>query len=300
MSTPSNPLVSVAVVTYQHRQFIGDCLDSILSQDYLPIEIVVADDGSTDGTQEIIREYSSKHPGKFVLKLSSANRGITVNCNEALRGCSGKYIAWMGGDDLMMEGKIRRQVEYMERNPKCSILYHNVEVFDSATKQAIGKFNSRWNAHRGEARVAIRYGTFNCACSNMVRSLKSPANGFDSELPVASDWLYWVEVLLNGGTIEYLPLTLGKYRRHSSNVTSKGSAYYLQALNDHLRACEKILVRSPHLRRDVRYRLSVIYRMRRFGEYIPSLLKSLGFNLWNWRSWAMLFIYCISLGRLKY
>lgn len=300
MSNQNNPLVSVAVVTYKHKEFIGACLDSILEQDYSPIEIVVSDDGSNDGNQEILKQYAASHAGKFVLRLSSVNRGITANCNEALSACSGKYVAWLGGDDLMLPGKIRKQVEYMERNPQCSISYHNVEVFDSATMKTINRYNNRWNSYEGGAEVAVKYGTFNCACSNMVRRGKSPLHGFDPDIKVASDWYYWVEVLLNGGTINYLPEVLGKYRRHASNVTDRNNAFFKIALDDDLRSCEKILNRVPEFERSLRYRLSVIYRLRRRIDYVPNLVKSLRLNPLNWRSLAMLCIFYVTLGRIRY
>src|SRR5262245_60854912 len=102
MALQDYPLVSVGIVTYQHEKFIDECLQSILTQDYPNMEIIIADDGSKDRTPEIVREYANKYPGKFVLRLSEKNRGITANSNEAHFACSGKYIAWMAGDDLLL------------------------------------------------------------------------------------------------------------------------------------------------------------------------------------------------------
>ncbi|MEW6600576.1 MAG: glycosyltransferase family 2 protein, partial [Nitrospirota bacterium] len=160
-----DPLVSIAVITYNHEKFIAECLDSVLSQDYGNIEIVVADDGSTDGSHTILREYEKKYPGKFILRLSAKNQGITRNTNVALYACSGKYIAWLGGDDLMLPGKLKKQVAYMERHPDCRITYHNLEVFDSETQQRLYYFNNPLNSYQGDVSVVIRRGTFNGACS---------------------------------------------------------------------------------------------------------------------------------------
>lgn len=76
------------VVTYNQKNFIGECLDSILAQDYENFEIVVADDFSTDGTREILQEYKNKYTNKFVLKFADKNQGITKNSNLALFACS--------------------------------------------------------------------------------------------------------------------------------------------------------------------------------------------------------------------
>ncbi len=105
MSVENLPLVSVAVITYNQKEFLRECIESILAQDYPNLEIVIADDASSDGTQDMLRDYDVQFPDKFVLKLAGRNQGITANSNEAHFACTGKYIAWMGGDDLMLPGK---------------------------------------------------------------------------------------------------------------------------------------------------------------------------------------------------
>jgi glycosyltransferase involved in cell wall biosynthesis len=220
MEVKEIPLVSIAIITYNQKEYLKECIESVLEQDYENIEIVVADDCSTDGTQEMLKGYEEKYPNKFVLKLSDRNQGITKNSNLAHFACKGKYIAWMGGDDLMLPGKIRRQVEYMENNPECTICYHNLDVFQSDTNETLYYFNEN-NKYEGDVRVVIKYGTFNGGCSNMVRADKVPKNGFNETLPIASDWLFWCECLLNGGTINYIDEVLGRYRRHQKNITAK-------------------------------------------------------------------------------
>jgi glycosyltransferase involved in cell wall biosynthesis len=96
------PLVSLAIITYNQKDYLRECIESVLSQDYENIEIVIADDCSTDGTQDMLREYDKKYPNKFVLKLSERNQGITANSNLALFACCGKYIAMTGGDDIFL------------------------------------------------------------------------------------------------------------------------------------------------------------------------------------------------------
>jgi len=294
MSRTSNTLVSVAVVTYQHINFIGECLDSILAQDYRPLEIVVADDGSTDGTQDIVKAYALRNPREFVLRLSSTNRGVTSNCNAAHFACTGKYIAWMAGDDKMYPGKIRKQVDHMEEHPDCSISYHNLDIIDSTSGRKIGRYNTIWNIHTGDVYCLIRYGSFNGACSNMVRREKTPTAGFDNTLPVASDWYYWIEILFNGGTIDYIDEVLGMYRRHSQNVTNKTSAHYFQAILDHISTCEKTVKRDRYLKAPARIQLSNIYRAGRHFSYEKCLKRSILYNRLNLRSLIMLAVYRIT------
>ncbi len=258
----SFPKVSVAIITYNQKDFLQECIESVLAQTYSNIEIIVADDGSTDGTQELLSDYDARYPGKFVLRLSEKNQGITPNSNAAHFACTGKYIAWMGGDDLMLPEKIERQVQFMEDNPECTICYHDLDVFESHTDRTLYKFSDKHKPREGDVRVSIKYGVFNGACASMVRTSKAPTNGFDARLPVASDWFYWIESLVDGGTINYLAEVLGRYRRHDSNVTNRRQSVGQNQL-DHLHTLNLVLANYP--------------------QYLSALLFKEGSNWWSSR-----------------
>src|SRR5690606_18656769 len=150
------PLVSIAIITYNQKEFLKECIESCLAQDYPNLEIVVADDGSTDGTHDLLNDYDMKHPDKFVLRLSKENQGITKNSNAAHFACTGKYVAWIGGDDLMLPGKISKQVEFMEMNPDCTICYHDMDVFDSDSNETIYIQSKRVRPREGSVKYYIK------------------------------------------------------------------------------------------------------------------------------------------------
>jgi glycosyltransferase involved in cell wall biosynthesis len=285
-------LVSVAVVTYNQKSFLRECLDSILAQNYPNIEIAVADDGSTDGTREMLHEYASKHPDRFVLRFAEQNRGITANQNLALSACTGKYISWMAGDDLMLPGKIDKQVAFLEAHPEHSICYHDLDVFDSATGKTIKRHSDVDRPRCGDVRTLIRFGAFNGAVSNMVRASSQPAHGFDERIPVASDWLYWVECLWSGGKIGYINEVLGRHRRHENNVTA-GSLKkpWLRGVVDHLMSCDIVLAKAPQFVSDVNARKAshlLSLRWMNDGEnYARYLRASLSYR-WSWKVQAAL------------
>lgn len=298
MSEVNLPLVSVAVITYNQKRFLRECIESILEQDYPNTEIVVADDGSTDGTQDMLREYGQKHPDKFVLKLAEENQGITANSNAAHFACRGKYIAWMGGDDLMLPGKISKQVDYMEANPDCSICYHDLEVFDSDSDKTIYIQSHKIKPMQGDVRILIKHGVFNGACSTMVRAEKTPVDGYNVLLPVASDWCYWVDSLANGGSINYLNEMLGRYRRHSGNVTNKTSSIG-QNVIDHLNTCNFIMARYPQYFKEVMYCYGVNLRtQRKYLPYFRALVTSFRLTS-DVKSLGAIIIYVLSLGNIR-
>ncbi|WP_309678785.1 glycosyltransferase [Polaromonas sp.] len=277
-AAPDRPLVSVAVVTYNQKEFLKECIESILIQDYPNIEIVVADDGSTDGTDQLLRAYQQEAKRPFVLRMAEKNQGVTRNQNAAVFACSGKYISWMAGDDLMLPGKISKQVEFLENNPDYSICYHDLDIFDSRTNQTIKKFSQTDKPRVGDLATLVKYGSFNGAVSNMVRRSSSPKNGFDPRIPVASDWLYFVECLWSGGKIGYVNEVLARHRRHDNNVTSSSiKRPSLTGIQDHLFSCEVIASRAPWMVKEINGRKANLFLSLRWmdnGKFYGSYLRA--------------------------
>lgn len=215
-----NPLVSVAIAFYNQEDFVAETLESIISQDYKPVEIVCSDDASHDKTPEILREYSGRYD--FIRAFTNEkNLGITGNFNKALENCSGDLIALTGGDDLMMPGKISSQVEFLKQNPEVSICCTNAEVFDSDSGEVLGLHNHpQSNPYiSGDGSQLIK-GNALLSSSMMFKRALMPEGGFNARIPIASDWLFMVEIAL-AGEIGYIDKALTKYRRHQGNVTRK-------------------------------------------------------------------------------
>jgi glycosyltransferase involved in cell wall biosynthesis len=214
------PLVSVHVVTYNQRQFIEETLASILSQDYGSLQIVVSDDGSRDGTAELVESYAARYPGKVIAITGGPNLGISGNSNRCLKACTGTYVAFLAGDDLMLPGKIARQVAWFEEDERRALCAHDVEHFDSATGRRLRLHSeiSKPRSGRGTAEF-LRWGYFSATSSVMVRRSVIPAYGFDERIPVHSDWKFAADCLVGGGSFGFVPGVLGRYRLHDRNST---------------------------------------------------------------------------------
>ena len=221
------PLVSLLIITYNKAHFIHETLRSALDQDYKNIEIVVADDGSTDGTSNIIHDYARQYPGKIVPLTGGPNLGITGNSNRGFLVCQGKYVAFMGGDDILLPEKISAQVDKLESCPSFALCYHDVEVFDSQTGSKLYNWFDRYEYRTGGAKTVVKFGTFFCATSVMIKNPVGMQLRFNERVPVASDWLFWFDVLsTQNGVITYVDGTLAKYRRHDGNVTSNKNYHF--------------------------------------------------------------------------
>lgn len=211
------PTVSVAIVTRNHERFIAACIESFLAQDLPPVEVVVADDASSDGTVAIVQGLARRHKSIRLL-TTPTNLGIPANVSRAIHACSGTYVAVIGGDDLAYPGKLRTQVERLEAEPRATLCHHDVEVF--RTEPGTGQPRNRsFDPRRWrQARDLVRHGNFAAAPSIMMRRTAFPLEGLPPEVPRSCDWVMNLLVAEQGGIV-YVPRVLGGYRRHGGSLT---------------------------------------------------------------------------------
>jgi glycosyltransferase involved in cell wall biosynthesis len=124
--------VSVLIITYNQHKFIRKAIDSaLMQQTTFPIEILVGDDFSSDGTREIIQEYEQLHPGLVIGVLQPYNMGKNggLNCLETLKLAKGEYYALMDGDDYWTDPlKLQRQADQLDAHPDYSMNFHNAII----------------------------------------------------------------------------------------------------------------------------------------------------------------------------
>lgn len=125
------PLVSVVTITYNHAPYIAKCLEGVLMQQVdFPMELIIADDCSIDGTRELCEEYAAKYPERIRLITSDTNLGAVENERRAFRAAKGKYIATCEGDDYWNDPqKLQLQVEFLEAHPDYSVCFHRYKIY---------------------------------------------------------------------------------------------------------------------------------------------------------------------------
>jgi glycosyltransferase involved in cell wall biosynthesis len=247
------PKVSVIVPIYNQAPFIRETVESVLDQDYPNLELVLSDDGSTDGTSDILSEYAEREPERVKLVGSERNTGIAGAFNRALDAHTGDYIAWLGGDDVMLPSKLTRQVATLQAHPDAIGCCHDAEVFDSASGRPYGRFTEVYNGRRGVrdggVELVLDPGYLMLPSTMMVRSSAVGDLRFDQRVRVSNDWLFDIE-LFQRGPIVGLDDVLARYRRHQSNATSRLS----DVLEDALVVLAVADARYPELRRLIRVR----------------------------------------------
>lgn len=226
--------VSVCVVTYNHENYIRECIQSILTQQGdFNLEIIVCDDKSTDRTPEILKELELAHPENIKLTLHTKNIGATRNYIFAHSMASGQYVAHIDGDDLMLEGKLSKQLNYLSANPDCAAVTHTLACIDRSgealnknwpPKAAGKKFNLTdiINHHPAFGHSSIMYR------AGMIDSILHTTE------PEIIDLNIYIEIA-KIGYVGFIQETLGQYRV-DVGVSSKINLYRLAiaALNTKL------------------------------------------------------------------
>ena len=125
------PLVSVLISSYNHADFIEASIRSVYAQSYPNIELLVVDDGSRDGSVEVIRRLQAELGFDFV---AQANKGLCTTLNEMIGRSKGRYVAPLGSDDVMLPERFSLQVPFMEQHPETGICAGGIVLIDGDGK----------------------------------------------------------------------------------------------------------------------------------------------------------------------
>lgn len=206
------PRVTVLLLTYNHRDFIAQSIDSVLKQQTrFAWELIVFDDFSTDGTREIVQRYAAENPGRVKAMLAAANGESSAAWLAAFASASSDYIAILEGDDYWTSPKkLQKQADFLDAHPECSMAFHNVLVVHEGTRIEPYEFNPG-HQKRFTGVEDLLDANYIATCSAMYRAGVVTAFPDDLMNLVASDWAFHL-LHAERGRIGYLPETLGVYR----------------------------------------------------------------------------------------
>ena len=211
-------MLSIGLPVYNGERYLQQCLDSILAQDYEDYELIVSDNGSTDGTAEICVTYARKN-ARIRYFRSDSNRGATWNFRRVLELAQGRYFKWAPHDDVLLPAMFRRCMEVMERSgPAVSFVYPRSEFIDGEGRVIMQRMSVKWDRvgtsaekpHQRLARALYQnlYGEaiYGIARTNLLRH----AVPFGS---LAPDWVKVAELAMLGTIVE-VPEILMRVRIH--------------------------------------------------------------------------------------
>ena len=196
-----NPRICVVMPSYNHADFVGEAIQSILDQSFQDFEIIVTDDGSRDGTPDVVRKFSDP---RIKLEVFPENRGGVVAGNSAIRRSSGKYIARLNSDDFFLPGKLEKQVAFLEANPDVAAVFGMPRLIDERGKplaDGYREFTFPFFHPHPSRQEWLRYFFFcgNCLCYPTLmirRSILDEVGLLDPRLANLPDFDMWVRLCM--------------------------------------------------------------------------------------------------------
>lgn len=175
MSEPA-PLLSVLCLTYNHEAFVAETMESFLAQRTgFEIEVVVADDCSTDGTLHVVEGFRSRFGARLRVLRTDVNLGVTRNFRRALAACRGRYVALCEGDDHWRgHDKLQRQVDFLEAHPRYVLAFHDAVVIGHTPRAGhlqLPQRRFRRDASRGELSATRPISTLTVCFRNVLGPL---------------------------------------------------------------------------------------------------------------------------------
>lgn len=187
-----NPLVSVIIPTYNRKKYVVKAIDSVLNQTYKNIEIIVIDDGSTNGTDKIISELSKKN-SKIVFLRNETNLGFVKTLNKAISGARGKYIARIDDDDLWRDkDKLTKQVEFLENNREYILTGGGVVKINKSGGEIIRYLLPEKD--KTIRKIILSSNPFIHSSVIFLRDIWEKAGGYKEEFGFFADWELWLSM----------------------------------------------------------------------------------------------------------
>lgn len=206
------PIVSVLIPTYNRALFICEAIASVLTQTFSDFEIIIVDDGSTDNTEMLIREFSDSR----IIYIKQKNKGRSHARNVALSCARGRYIAFLDSDDVYLSGKLALQVSYLDSHPHVGMLYTSADCIDSAGNKALGKYTATVSGRIYKSIAFFRPITITLPTVMVRRELFDEVGSFDENLHRFEDTDMWRRIS-KMTCIDALSEVTCKLRTHSDN-----------------------------------------------------------------------------------
>jgi glycosyltransferase involved in cell wall biosynthesis len=184
---PAIPRVSAILPTHNRGWILEQAVDSVLNQDYANLELIVVDDGSTDGTKGLLSIF-----GDRIAVIHQANRGVSAARNTGIRAATGELIALLDSDDTWLPGKVTAQVTFFSNHPDARVCQTEEIWIRNGVRVNPGK------RHRKQAGMIFERSLALCLVSPsavmMRKSLLDEVGLFDETLPACEDYDLWLRI----------------------------------------------------------------------------------------------------------
>lgn len=211
--TGAAPLVSVVLPVYNGKEYLAEAIDSVLAQTFINFELIMIDDGSTDGSQQILKDYERRDSRMRVIVRE--NRGLATTLNDSIDIARGKWIARMDQDDIALPRRFELQLEWLERTG-ADIAGSWVRRFGTSDKRVV---------RLRQTDEAIKMEMLFCSPfahpSVMMRTSMIKQLRYDSAWDKAEDYDLWERAIEAGYKMTNVPEVLLLYRVHATQISTQ-------------------------------------------------------------------------------
>ena len=228
MDTSWEPKVSVVIPVYNGANYMREAIDSALAQTYSNIEVIVVNDGSSDGgeTDSIARSY-----GDRIVYIKKENGGVSSALNEGIRHMTGEYFSWLSHDDIYSREKIQHQIEALSKTTDkktvclCGHCFIN-ENSECLSKKATARFGDGVYGWRDVVFEIVTNGAFFGCALLIPKAAFDECGTFHEGLRFSQDALMWLQIFLSGYSLAYNADVDVYSRIHGKQVTQTGRALF--------------------------------------------------------------------------
>jgi glycosyltransferase involved in cell wall biosynthesis len=230
MPRPERSRISVAMCTYNSERFVGGQLESIRNQTRPPDELVICDDGSSDGTMEYVARYAESAPFEVRVHVNERNLGSTKNFEQAIGLCEGQIVVMSGDDDVWHPDKLEA-VEEALGSGRAGLAMSDAELVDGDLRPAgPSLWEARGFTERDRSRIVE--GRKEPLLRKHMSATYGNTMAFRAEhnhvlLPIPAEWVEdaWIAVIAAGlARVAIIPKILLKYRQHGANISGSAAA----------------------------------------------------------------------------
>ena len=214
------PLVTVVVPCYNYGRYLPDAVQSITSQEGVDVEVIIVDDASTDGSQQVAQDLAAADD-RIRLILHEQNKRHIATYNDGLREATGDYVVLLSADDLLAPGALSRSSNLMERYPEVGMVYGYAADFegDVPAERQDSETWSLWTGPQWIAKISRRGRNMMFSPEvTLRRSVLAQLEGYDRDMPHSADMDMWMRAAALGGVGRINGPDQAYYRVHAANM----------------------------------------------------------------------------------
>ncbi|SHI14738.1 glycosyltransferase [Desulfofustis glycolicus] len=287
-TTPSKPMISVIMATYNMGQYVCQAVDSVLDQDYGNLEVIVVDDGSIDDTPLKLKRYASDSRVKLI---HQENAGQTTAKNRGLQEAQGEYVGFCDADNFWFPSKLSRQLPLFDNRDKLAVVYGDLQLIDAAGNKMATPAVKRYSGRITGQLLCDNFVSFNTSLTP--RRVVEEVGGFDESLRMGIDYDLWLRISVSY-EFQYIPEPLVGYRIWGGQMSNRTG----ERFENSFRMMNNFLARYPRsvTPAEVRRGWAHTYVSRgrwkasekRYGDALLDYFRAFKYRFYDRRLWKSL------------